>query len=238
MTGEIYPPPVNSVSLRNADPEPHTNGGPRFMVASAEALSYAVAHGVIGDPRAFKRPARVTVPRVLPTEDVLVVRRKGQKKGPGPKAFQPPELPPLMPWKAPTTLEVVAGLPNGHSEMDPEDKKTTGIAVVLAELDQVRCLSETLTQYSPRTINPVRAVIAPYIPSQVVSALASEGIASFQATESDIGALGKQKSLNLPKASSWGANTAATAGKSKVELRWLAIDREQKWTHAGRSSAS
>src|SRR5690606_16764205 len=84
MTGEIYPPPKGSVSLRNCDPEPNAHDAPRFLVASAEALSYAVAHGVIGDPRAFKRPARVTVPRVLPTEDVLVVRKKGQKKGPAP----------------------------------------------------------------------------------------------------------------------------------------------------------
>ncbi|HZO16048.1 MAG TPA: aconitase family protein, partial [Polyangiaceae bacterium] len=93
MTGELYPPPNGVASLRNVDPEPHAYGRPAFMVASAEALSYAVAHGVVGDPRAFKRPARVTVPRILPTEDVLVVRKKAQKKGPAAVPFRPLQLP-------------------------------------------------------------------------------------------------------------------------------------------------
>jgi aconitate hydratase len=240
MTGELYPPPAGSVSLRNADPEPHTAGGPRFMVASAEALSYAVAHGVIGDPRAFKRPARVTVTRVLPTEDVLVVRRKSQKKGPPAETFEPPELPPLMPWNAATTLDVFKVVPNGETEpapaKGPKAKKPMGIAVVLAELDEVRTLFESLTQSSERTINPVRAVIAPYIPSQMVSALASEGVATFQANPVTIDTLRKLKKLSLPKTSSWGDATAVSAGKSKLEIKWLAIDREQQWTEAGRST--
>ncbi len=264
MTGELYPPPAGSASLRNADPEPHTKGGPNFMVASAEALSYAVAHGVIGDPRAFKRPARVTVPRVLPTEDVLVVRKKSQKKGPAAKPFQPPSPPPLNPWKGPTTLDVHYGLlaalaqngnglhgaaasshhgqngssgAHGSGENGAKKALGDGIAVVLDALDEVRSFSERVALVSQTDDNAVRAVIAPYIPSQMVSALASEGIASFQASPSIIGTLGKQKKLSLPKQSAWGESTAATAGKSKVQLKWLAIDREQKWTLAGRSTA-
>ena len=34
-----------------------------------------VETGTVGDPRSFKRPVRVTVPRTLPTDDVLVVRK-------------------------------------------------------------------------------------------------------------------------------------------------------------------
>ncbi len=237
MTGELYPPPSGSASLRCSDPEPHTNGGSQYMVASAQALSYAVAHGVVGDPRAFKRPARVTVPRVLPTEDVLVVRKKAQKKGPAAKPFNAGDLPPLQPWKGATTLDVFSGVPNGHEESGSK-KKQGGIAVVLAELDEVRSISEQVITLgsSAKQDNPVRAVIAPYIPSQVVSALASEGIASFQASASAVTTLAKQKQLSLPKTSAWGDATAATAGKSKLELKWLAIDREQKWTHSGRST--
>jgi aconitate hydratase len=231
MTGEIYPPPRGqAVSLRCCDPEPHTDNGRSFMVASAQALSYAVAHGVIGDPRAFKRPARVTVPRVLPTEDVLVVRKKVQKKGPAAKPFAPAESPPAQPWKGPTTLDVYAGLPNG--EMQSDDKTKAGLAVVLGELDEVRSISESVTTHDTM----VRAVIAPYIPSQVVSALASEGIASFQAPEAVTRELAKQKTLSLPKTSSWGVETAAMAGKNKLNLRWLAVDREQQWTTSGRST--
>lgn len=254
-TGELYPPPAGTVSLRNADPEPHTEGKPSFMVGSAEALSYAVAHGVLGDPRAFKRPARVTVPRVLPTEDVLVVRRKAQKKGPALVPFEPTELPAPQPWKAATTLDVAADAPNGLSRAAAKKgaaadsagangasagkktaaKKATsgGIAVAVDELDMVRSVSEAITLGSP-----VRALIAPYIPSQVVSALASEGVPCFQAPAATVAMLVKHKTLALPKPSAWGDTTAATAGKSKVQLKWLAIDREQKWTHAGRSTKS
>ncbi len=232
MTSELYPPPSDSASLRNADPEPQSDTRRSFLVGSAEALSYAVAHGVVGDPRAFKRPARVTVPRVLPTEDVLVVRKKAQKKGPQPIPFKPTAPRPITPWTGTTTLQLVRGIPNGEMLFqDPaEGKKTTGLALVLEALDDVRSVSEAIT-----TGAAVRAIIASYIPSQVVSALASEGIASFQASPTAVTTLGKQKKLSLPKSTAWGARTAVSAGKAKVQLRWLAIDREQKWTQAGRA---
>ncbi|MBW2457996.1 MAG: 3-isopropylmalate dehydratase [Deltaproteobacteria bacterium] len=237
MTCELYPPPTDSASLRNADPEPHSDDRPSFLVGSAEALSYAVAHGVVGDPRAFKRPARVTVPRVLPTEDVLVVRKKAQKKGPPAVPFVPTPLPPATAWTGSTTLDVHHGMPNGAMLQPPpikgnaaaKAKKAASLAVVLEGLDDVRFLSEAVT-----TGATIRAVIASYIPSQVVSALASEGVASFQASATAVAALRKQKKLNLPKSSSWGDRTAATAGKTRVQLKWLAIDLEQKWTQAGR----
>jgi aconitate hydratase len=43
--------------------------------ASAETCAHAVTRGEIGDPRGQKRVVRVTVPRQLPTDDVLIVRR-------------------------------------------------------------------------------------------------------------------------------------------------------------------
>ena len=76
--GTLYPPPREGVSLRTAEPpglgSAFWQRAP-FVVASAETLAYAVATGEIGDPRGFKRPVRVTVPRVLPTDDVLIVRK-------------------------------------------------------------------------------------------------------------------------------------------------------------------
>ncbi|WP_394838308.1 hypothetical protein LVJ94_15505 [Pendulispora rubella] len=69
-TGLLYPPPGPGLSLTTCEPE----GPANVVVASAETLAYAVATGKIGDPRAFKRPVRVTVPRVLPTDDVFVSR--------------------------------------------------------------------------------------------------------------------------------------------------------------------
>jgi aconitate hydratase len=70
-TGELYPPPASGLSLQSFDP---TKPTPRVVVASQETLTYAVATGTLGDPRGFKRPVRVSVPRSLPTDDVLIVR--------------------------------------------------------------------------------------------------------------------------------------------------------------------
>jgi aconitate hydratase len=77
-SGELYPPSQQGVALWTCDPEPPfgaRSAGAPALVASAETLAYAVATGEVGDPRAFKRPVRVTVPRAMPTEDVLVVRK-------------------------------------------------------------------------------------------------------------------------------------------------------------------
>lgn len=228
VTGELYPPPLDSVSLRCMDPEPHVEGGRPFMVASAEALSFAVANGEVGDPRTFKRPARVTVPRVLPTEDVLVVRKKGQKKGPAARPFEPSEVPSARPWSGTTVLALQTGLPlangNGASEEDT--------ALILEQLEEVRNVSDSIAWGAGK----VRAIIAPYIPSQVVSSLASEGVASFEVDADKLAALRKQAKLSLPKASTWSDATKVTAGKTKLQLKWLAIDREQDWTQAGRST--
>ncbi len=65
--------------MRAFDPEPDLPAGSRSVVASAETIAYAVATGTVGDPRSFKRPVRVTVPRTLPTDDVLVVRKAKAK---------------------------------------------------------------------------------------------------------------------------------------------------------------
>jgi aconitate hydratase len=72
-SGELYPPREGGLSVRTSDVPGLTKG---IIVGSAETLAYAVAYGETGDPRSFKRPVRVTVPRELPTDDVLVLRGK------------------------------------------------------------------------------------------------------------------------------------------------------------------
>lgn len=234
MTGELYPPPEHSASLRNVDPEPWVDGNRRYLVASAETLSYAVAHGVVGDPRSFKRPARVTVPRVLPTEDVLVVRAKNQKKGPAVAEVNPPKAKPPVPWKGTTTLDLYFGVPSTNSAGNPaaagKGSKSGGLAVVLSSHQQIRAILELVALGAP-----IRTVIAPHVPSQVVSSLASEGVASFEVSGAVLASMKNLKRLSLPKTSSWGPKTAATAGRTKLQLCWLAMDRERGWTHAGRT---
>jgi len=72
-TGALYPPRAHGLALQSFD-RPSARA-PRTIVASPETLAYAVATGVLGDPRGFKRQVRVSVPRALPTDDVLVVRK-------------------------------------------------------------------------------------------------------------------------------------------------------------------
>src|SRR5205823_1192159 len=95
------------VGLRTCDPEPRPAGEARAIVASAETLACAVATGEIGDPRSFKRPVRVTVPRTLPTDDVLVARER--------RSSEPKTAAPVRPlakteapaWRGALSLEMV-----------------------------------------------------------------------------------------------------------------------------------
>jgi aconitate hydratase len=74
-SGAFYPPRASGLALQSFDVADGASVA-RTMVASPETLAYAVATGALGDPRGFKRQVRVTVPRTLPTDDVLVIRAK------------------------------------------------------------------------------------------------------------------------------------------------------------------
>ncbi|MEP7126468.1 MAG: aconitase family protein [Byssovorax sp.] len=248
---EIYPPPPGGISMRTADPEPRVKGSPGFVVASAETLAYAVATGVVGDPRSFKRPVRVTVPRALPTDDVLILR---DKKGEHVAAKKAPLLPTAVPWKAATTLDIHEGLlALGALKLSPAtgrarpatpapsatipassagaaEETSSGIALVLSTLDEVRSAVQNATE-----MPTVRAVLAPFIPSSAVASLASEGIAAFSIDAAGLAAIKGEKLLALPAPSKWADVVPATAGKARIDLTWLAIGSERGWTHAGTS---
>jgi len=234
-SGEIYPPPLDGVSMRTADPEPRVAGSPSFVVASAETLAYAVATGAVGDPRSFKRPVRVTVPRALPTDDVLILR---DKKGEQMQAKKSPSPPVPTPWKGPLTLQVLQGVPrlNGHQGASTKAASPTGedagVVLVLSTLDEVRAAVERSADLAS-----VRAVVAPFVPSTAVAALASEGIATFELDDGALEAIKAQKSLALPAPAQWGDTVPAMAGEAKVEAAWLATGVERTWTHAGTARA-
>ncbi len=260
VSGAIYPPPSGTVSMRTADPEPRVPGSPSFVVASAETLAYAVATGVVGDPRSFKRPVRVTIPRALPTDDVLILR---DKKGEQQSAHKPPAPPAPTPWKGPATLHVHEGL-TGHDHTLPPASgppaqagaqaraghrapaephvsaqngvaarhgaagEEAGVALVLSTLDEVRAAVARSGAFPS-----VRAVVAPFMPSTAVTALASEGIAAFTVDAGALKAFKGQKSLALPAPTQWGDTVPATVGKTKVDVAWVATGVERTWTHAG-----
>lgn len=73
--GGLYPASASGASVQTFDREPGVAPARGSFVCSAETLAFVVSSGELGDPRSFRRPVRVTIPRVLPTDDVLVTRK-------------------------------------------------------------------------------------------------------------------------------------------------------------------
>jgi aconitate hydratase len=231
LSGALYPPDGAGLSARSFEPEPSAGAAARAVVASAETLAYAVAHGEMGDPRTFKRPVRVIVPRGLPTDDVLVVRERraaevakktaaSRERASGAGAVGgAAEVPAPAAWKAAQTLEVVpASAPvNGKG----------GLAVVCSSLDEVRQLAARAPDVAPA----VRAILASFIPSGTVSLLSGVGIAAIECDAAALKRLEGQRTIALPAPSQWavGATTAVPLGGAKVPLTWLARGAERAW---------
>jgi aconitate hydratase len=235
MSGALYPPAgKGTVSLRATDPEPFLPGRPGFVIASAETLAYAVAAGEVGDPRLFKRPVRVTVPRVLPTDDVLVARERRAGEGAKRLAAVAAPLAGLNgaggSWKAAESVELVDAVTFVANRAVSAHKSS--VAVVCTTLDQVRHLAG----HSHDIAGHVRAVLAPFIPSTLVGLLSAVGIAALQIDAAGAKGLAGEKSLLLPPPSRWASDRTATVvpvGKSKVSLTWLASVVERGWTGVG-----
>jgi aconitate hydratase len=247
MDGSLYPPPralsgaSDGLSARTCDPEP-TVGGTHpapFVVASAETLSYAVATGEMGDPRSFKRPVRVTVPRALPTDDVLVVRERraadaGAKKE---RPAQAPSASVALGWKGAQTLDVVDAAAFLESASSPvaQNGKPGGIALLCATLDEVRTSVARVAGRGSDAAQ-VRAVLAPFIPSGIVAFLSGLGVAAIEVDASVAKGLSKgNRSMLLPPPAQWGEkeSVAVTIGSAKVNLTWLALGVERTWASAG-----
>jgi aconitate hydratase len=221
VTGELYPPPHGGTSLRTFDPEPSERRRPGFLVASAETLAYVVAHGKIGDPRGFKRPVRVTVPRTLPTDDVLIVRKgRGKSKAEGDgtkKGFSEPPSPHR--WTDSTQLPVVTERNWPH---EPS-------ALVVDSLEDVRWAERRAS-----IDHDIKAVIAPHIPAATVSLLSGLGILALQASAADVLELTAARSLALPSPGEWhNGGIRVTAGNAKLTLTWLAVGQERYWAEFG-----
>ena len=227
MTGELYLPAPGGLSARTHDLEPGARGDAKsIVVASAETLAYAVANGEMGDPRSFKRPVRVTIPRALPTDDVLVVRdRKGAADGGKKPAVLVPAAP--TPWKGTQTLEVVepSHLANGALEAGK------ALAVVCSSLDEVRDVAAR----APELAVNLRAVVAPFIPSGAVTLFSGLGIAALRVDPAHAKGLKGQRTLALPAPAQFAEKepTVVTLGSAKVALTWLALGPERAWASAG-----
>ena len=149
ISAELYPPPPGGVSLRTFDPEPgclRTTLRRRFRPRRSPTPSRRPRRR----PRSFKRPVRVTVPRALPTDDVLVVR-KTKSKGKATAKSVPPTRSPCSRARMDRNLDARA-----FAGLRAPDKPTA--------LTPVDARRGPVGRRSRRDLAPnLRAVIATYI---------------------------------------------------------------------------
>jgi aconitate hydratase len=254
VTGDLYGLPRSGVAMQTCDPEPRPDRPRAPLVASAETLAFAVASGEVGDPRSFKRPVRVTVPRALPTDDVLVARRlerfdarsgarRGERPEPARALARAEGLAVFPSWKGALTLELVERVSFAPKEVATNGRSGAGVssglasglasglgvplAVVCGTLDEVRDVAARAAEIA----HAVRAVLAPYIPSSLVALLSAAGIAALRLEPAAVKGLKGQKTLALPPPSHWPERqaTPVAAGSTKLFLTWLARGDERAW---------
>jgi aconitate hydratase len=239
ISGEIYGPPHTGGAMKTWDREPQAAGESAALVASAETLAFVVATGEVGDPRAFKRPVRVTVPRALPTDDVLVARRgertrpraaahaggRGERPDSAPALAAPQSSSDFPAWRTAQTLQLV----DAAAFLRPERATNGGgeLALVCTTLDEVR----NLATRAPDIAHAARAVLAPYIPSSLVALLSAAGVAAIRVDAAGAKALKGQKTIVLPAPSQWLERqaTAIALGAGRLPLTWLALGSERAW---------
>lgn len=241
--GELYPPPSTDigVAVRTSDVEPCAPGAGSYVV-SAETLAYTVAHSQLGDPRAFKRPVRVQIPRELPTEDQLVVRERRDAPG---STKKPPTVtvPPLVvPFKAAETLLVYepsnrpAGKPIGP-EPHPGEIAVGPWAAVCNNVQEVRHVAARSARLVAQA--KLRAVFATHVPLGLVSQLAGHGVLCFKVDDAGLKALKASKDVQIPAPAALTAKDAAvTAGKAKVAVTWIAVPGERNWVTGGSNASA
>lgn len=232
LSGELYSAPADGLTLRSADRDREGTG----IVASAETLAFAVAHGQIGDPRQFKRPVRVAVPRSLPTDDVLLSRgteARGGAKGKGrvDKRASDGSIPPPTSerfanhgshenWSGPLEL-ALACIQGAATEYD-----STPSAYLALNLDEVRRLAEQATE-TPQ----LRAIIAAHIPAATVSILSGLGVLALRADEATLAKLSGKKCMRLPAPQTCThPQIEVRADDEELHLEWLARGAEREWT--------
>ena len=240
--GELYPPPSTDmgVSVRTCDSEPCAPG-PGAYVVSAETLAYTVAHSMLGDPRAFKRPVRVQIPRELPTEDQLVVRERRDAPGSNKKPPSVPVPPLVVPFRAAETLLVYEPGARGAKIIGPEPMPGqiamgpwAALCSTTGEVRQVAGRSARLVAQAK-----LRAVIGVNVPLGLLSQLAGHGILCLKVDEAGLKVLKASKEIQIPAPQALGAPGASiTAGKAKVPCVWLAHPVERNWLSGGAAGAS
>jgi aconitate hydratase len=224
ISGEIYPPAEGQCSLRTFDPDPGPSEHAPFIVASSETLAYTVATGHIGDPRSFKRPVRVTVPRVFPTDDVLIIRQR-KSEGASSKKSATQSAIVAYGWQVEQRLELARGLTAAL--------KSKGPCALLVEspVDAWKLASDLIT-LAPR----IRAVLGTFIPTPLIALFAGVGIAPLRITTlGDLGDPNSPVTVTVPPASRWPTDGNLQVGTTlgSIKARLLVRDLERDWLAVG-----
>ncbi len=231
LTGELYPPPAGGLSLRTFDSDP--GASLRAAVASAETLAYTVAHGEVGDPRGFKRPVRVTVPRALPTDDVLVVR-KGKGKAKTEDDLSPSAAHTAVAWSGASELTLLSA-----SQALCSAEGSTGPSLVVC---QRPAEVSALCRAAPRLAPHLRAVIAPHLPQGFVPLLSGLGVLALHAELEVVQALaqtsqkGPGSKVSVPAPEAWPTEAGAftlQGPDGPLTTSWLATGEERAWVVQG-----
>lgn len=232
--GQLYFSTGSGVSLRSSNYLGIRSGA----IASAETLAYAVAHGTIGDPRGFKRPVRVTVPRNFPTDDVLLARgslARGGARGKGrldkrvlDADASPPQsarfAPPLRKKDGVRLTTMAVACERSALSLGSRLAQET-YAFIARDLDDITWLVDAAP-----TLPDLRAVFATHIPSATISVLSGFGILVLKTDAAALDRLLAVDHIALPApADQNGESLLLSVAQEKIEVRWLATDLERRW---------
>lgn len=211
LDGTLYGAPNDALSVRTVEAGALDASARNVIMGSAETVAAAVATGQVGDPRLFKRPVRITVPRTLTTDDVFIVRDRKASAETKKTATKVTDHKPRPPFAG---GEVAVDLPGGT----PDAPLQAFYCPTLGHLAMCERNADAM---------PAVAVLAPFIPSTLATFLAASGVMAIETSSSDW----SSRRIRLPSPAHWPANGALT--DNDLTLRWIANTSERNWVVAG-----
>lgn len=231
-SGELHPTGPHP-RLTNIEPDA-ASLGPFSLVASTETAALSVTAGELLDPRHFRRPARVAVPRQLPIEDSLILR---------PSAAELREEAALRestasPNSSPSLSRRASRPPQGSAELAVTRSRARDRDPAVFITDRISDLQWLSDNAAERV--EIRAVIAPHIPAHLASRLSGQGIFTLEASKTAFEQLAHARRILRPLPRDFGGDgvgpievSSSSTGSTRLELRWLCSLSERTWVEQG-----
>jgi len=167
---------------------------------------------------------RITVPRLLPTEDVLVVRKTRGAKGKKSESDAAPSAPTsdrqtAAGWRAELPLAVVTAL---AAPSQP-------CACVVGTLQELEWFAGRASSLLPA----LRVVVAPFVPSGWITLFSACGVLTLEADEGQMATLKKTQQLTVAPPERWHERVPVVVDGHTLELRWGATAEERRWAING-----